>query len=337
LLCRCRSSCGRKARGEKVIVNDRTTFAQLAEAWRSEKKKRLRPKKQGGYRRALDNALLPRFGEWLITALDVDAVAAFIADLESEGLHSINPKRPRRPLGRSSIDNYCKPLHGVLSLAVRRGLVRSNPFDALLKDDRPAAPVREIHEWTGDELGRLFAALEEIARRPDSRQNYTPLLRLTAHLGLRQSEVLGLKWADSDNAAGTLHIERQWTRLGEYGPTKTKAGVRSIALPDDVRKQLRDLRVASRYSQDDHPIFASREGTPLGHRNLTSRGFEPAAAAAGLDVTFHDLRHAAASRLIDGGLDPVTAAAILGHGNANITLGIYAHRFNAGAKAEEVR
>jgi len=45
-------------------------------------------------------------------------------------------------------------------------------------------------------------------------------------------------------------------------------------------------------------------------------------------VTFHDLRHAAASRLINGGLDPVTVASVLGHENANITLGIYSHLYD---------
>jgi integrase len=46
-------------------------------------------------------------------------------------------------------------------------------------------------------------------------------------------------------------------------------------------------------------VFASLSGTPLGHRNVLRRGFEPARDAAGLpsSLTLHDLRHAAASRL----------------------------------------
>ena len=71
---------------------------------------------------------------------------------------------------------------------------------------------------------------------------------------------------------------------------------------------------------------------------MTRRGFEPAAEIAGLDgVTFHDLRHAAASRLIDAGLDAVTVAAVLGHEDASITLRVYAHRFNRQSRDEAVR
>jgi integrase len=54
-------------------------------------------------------------------------------------------------------------------------------------------------------------------------------------------------------------------------------------------------------------------------------------------ASFHDLRHAAASRLIDAGLDPVTVAAVLGHEDPSITLKVYAARFNRQRKDEAVR
>jgi hypothetical protein len=127
-------------------------------------------------------------------------------------------------------------------------------------------------------------------------------------------------------------------RNGEYGPPKTKAGTRRIALPADVREELVAFRLRSSFSRDEHPVWASRTGTPLGHRNVTRRGFELAAEKAGLaGVTFHDLRHAAASRLIDAGLDPVTVASVLGHEDASITLKVYAHRFNRQSRDEAVR
>jgi site-specific recombinase XerC len=63
---------------------------------------------------------------------------------------------------------------------------------------------------------------------------------------------------------------------------------------------LRQLKVGSRFSQDDDPVFASKSGQPLGHRNATRRGFEPAAKLAEIEgVSFHDMRHAFASRMID--------------------------------------
>src|SRR5581483_5220300 len=109
---------GQKARGERIVVNDKTTFAQLAEEWYASKARVLRPRTASYYRQALDLVLIPRFGKWRLAAIDAEAIAGFSRALEDEGLHAVEPKRPVRPLGRSSIENYLKPLQGVLKLAV---------------------------------------------------------------------------------------------------------------------------------------------------------------------------------------------------------------------------
>jgi integrase len=330
------------ARGEHVAPS-KVTLGELAETWYEAKSARLRKRTVDYYRRALDLVVLPRFGNWRVEAVDADAIAKLIRDLEREGLHAVDPDRPIRPLGRSSIENYLKPLQGTLALAVRRpGIaVAANPFDALTRDERPRRGERRAaHEWQPEQVEALLAASARLAAEHESRQDYTPLLRLVALLGLRLGEALGLQWRDfqKDEDGGVLHVRRQWLRSCEYGPTKTQAGTRRIVLPADLRDELISLRLRSGFSQDEHPIFASRQGTPLGHRNVTRRGFEPAARQAGLEgVTFHDLRHAAASRLIRGGLDPVTVADVLGHEDANTTLKVYGHLYDRRRTDEAIR
>jgi integrase len=197
----------------------------------------------------------------------------------------------------------------------------------------------KAHEWTENELAALFAASESLAAEPDARYDYAPLLRVAARLGLRLGELLGLQWGDFDKDEGMLSVERQWTRYGEYGPTKTPAAVRRIALPAGLRDLPITQRLRSPFSGDEQPVFASRRGTPLGHRNVTRRGFEAARdrARLPLGLTFHDLRHAAASRLIRAGLDPVTVAGVLGHEDATVTLKVYAHLFDRLRTDEAVR
>src|SRR5438132_1658561 len=96
---------GAKRRGERLAVNDKTTFADLAERWLKKRqtsgRRPLRHRTSVYYRMALDVVLLPRFGRHRLTAIDAESIAELIADLEREGLHSIDRKRPRRPLGRS--------------------------------------------------------------------------------------------------------------------------------------------------------------------------------------------------------------------------------------------
>jgi integrase len=325
-------------RGQKPLLATKTTFAELAETWLAGK--RLRPRTLAYYRDALDLVLLPRFGKQKLAAIDADAIAKLIRELEQRGLNAVDPKRPVRGLGDSSIDNYLKPLQGTLALALRRRLIGFNPFATLTKDERPVrAEKAQPHGWTDEEISELLQAAQRLARQPASRQDYSFLLALTVRLGLRLGEVIGLKWGDLDKDEGVLHVRRQWLRSGEYGPTKTPAGVRTIPLPHELRDELIALRLVSSYSQDSDPIFASRNGKPLGHRNVTRRGWEAARDLAGLpkSLTFHQLRHAAASRLIATGLDPVTVASVLGHDDPGITLKVYAHLFNKQDKHDAVR
>ena len=99
-----------------------------------------------------------------------------------------------------------------------------------------------------------------------------------------------------------------------------------------------ELKLRSDHSDDGDPLFASKEGTPLGHRNVTRRGFEPAAALAEIeDVTFHDTRHAFASRMIARGIEPVTLAKLMGHEDIRETLNTYAGLWDRARTEETVR
>ena len=136
------------------------------------------------------------------------------------------------------------------------------------------------HEWTDEEIEALLAASVALAAKPESRYDYSLLLRVAVTLGLRLGECLGLKWCDFETV-GYLCVRRQWLRAervdgvmlpARYGPPKTEAGARRIPLPDDLRDMLIEHRLRSRFSGDDEPIFASRIGSPLSHRNVTRRG-----------------------------------------------------------------
>ncbi|MBA3844184.1 MAG: hypothetical protein H0X39_16475 [Actinobacteria bacterium] len=244
-------------RGE-VIPSTTATFAELAEEWYAAKAARVRARTADYYRQALDHVLLPRFGRLRIAAIDADAVSRLTRDLEREGLHAIDPERPVRPLGCSSVVNYLKPLQGVCALAVRRRLIPASPFSVLTDDDRPMRAEREKpHEWSEDDVEALLAASSRLAGQRESKYDYTPLLRLVATLGLRKGEALGLRWEDFDREAGVLHVRRQWGPQGVYGPTKTEAGVRRIALPAGLRDDLIALRLSSDFSLDEHPLFVS--------------------------------------------------------------------------------
>jgi integrase len=336
-------------RGEPIIRRTNVMFPEVAEEAFAIKSPRLQPRTREGYRAALDNCLLPRFGKLRVSRIDADAIASLIRDLEREGLHAIDPEKwPVYPLGKSSVENYLLPLQAALKLAARRRLIPVNPFELLTEDDRPVAEEKKPpHEWEEGQMSGLLSASAALAAKPEARYDYTPVIRNAGRLGLREGEALGLRWEDFNKDSSFMQVQRQWLRPtkvdgvrlpARYGPTKTPKAVRALPVPPDLRDELIALRLSSKFSKDSDPIFASRTGTPLSHRNVTRRGFEPAAKAAGLDdVTFHDLRDYCASRLISVGFDPVTVADYLGHEDATVTLKRYAHLFHRQRTAEKLR
>ena len=237
------------------------------------------------------------------------------------------------------VESYLRPLNGTLQFAVRRGLLAANPCSLLTRDDRPQRGERkQDHVWSDEEIEALLAAAERLARQPASRYDYTPLLRTALFTGLRLGELLGLTWADVDLHEGVLHVRRQWTRLYEYAPPKTKAAVRRIPLSDEMTKYLAALKLRSRHSSEGAPVFAARNGKPLGHRNATRRGFEAAAAEVGIeDVTFHSMGHAFASRMIDRGISSTVLAKLMGHESSAITERRYIHLFDQQRTDDVVR
>ena len=97
-----------------------------------------------------------------------------------------------------------------------------------------------------------------------------------------------------------------------------------------MSRQLAALKLRSRYSGDADSVFAARNGKPLPHHNATRRGFELAAAKAGITgVSFHSMRHAFASRMIHRGISSTVLAALMGHESSTITERRYVHLFDS--------
>ena len=153
-----------------------------------------------------------------------------------------------------------------------------------------------------------------------------------------------MRWRDVDTAAGWLHVRTQVDQKGRRGVPKTPTAVRSVVLSPQLGRLLAEHRLASPFSGDDDPVFASEQGTPLGHDNVRKRGVEPAVKRAGLDdpgrpkITPHSFRDTFASTLIiDLRLDVVQVSRLLGHANPAITAKTYARMFDAARHGDAVR
>ena len=196
-----------------------------------------------------------------------------------------------------------------------------------------------ITVWNDDEIRALIEASEHLARQPEARYDYSPILRLGVYTGLRLGELLGLQWSDINFEKKEFHVERQWTRDGEFAPPKTEAAQRRVPLSDDLvaflRKHHKETLASGKAST---LVFPSRAGTPLTHRNVQRRAFEPAAKLAGIEgVSVHSMRHAFASRMISRGVSSIVLARLMGHESSTITERRYVHLFDAVRTDDAVR
>jgi integrase len=166
------------------------------------------------------------------------------------------------------------------------------------------------------------------------------LYRLAIATGMRQGELLGLKWTDIEWKKGVINVQRQVQRVPGKGfifdDPKTLAGRRSVRVGQNVlqslaqhkeRQELEIFYAGERWQAFDL-VFPSTFGTPLDQRNLL-RDYYATLKMAGLPrIRFHDLRHTAASLLISHETPINVVSAMLGHSKPSVTLDIYAHVYS---------
>jgi integrase len=165
------------------------------------------------------------------------------------------------------------------------------------------------------------------------------LYTLAIHSGMRQGELFGLKWEDLQWHDGELKIQRQVKRIPGSGWTfadpKTKRGRRTIKLGDETLKLLRvhkehqetqRLLKGKRWVENGL-IFPSSVGTPLNQSNLRKDFLKVLDRASLPKIRFHDLRHTAASLMLNNGIPPIVVSSRLGHSKPSITLDVYGHLY----------
>jgi integrase len=217
-------------------------------------------------------------------------------------------------------------LHKALKDAVGDGLIPRNVTEAV-RAPRPAK--KEVRPLSPDQ-SRTF--LE--AARGD---RYEALYVLAVTAGLREGELLGLKWEDIDLDVGSLAVRRTLSeaRSGRFFEAPKNGKGRSIKLTRQAVEALRTHRKRQNEErlrfgnlwQDSGLVFPAQTGTPMNAKNLTARSFKPLLERAGLSSTvrLHDLRHTCATLLLGKGVHPKIVQELLGHATIAITLDTYSH------------
>lgn len=224
-----------------------------------------------------------------------------LQELMEVSLPALTQERVQRAINAMAKDHSPKSVrnsHGLLSAALaeywpdmvlRTTLPQKRRYDAAVPSDSDIGAIMEAARGSKDEL---------------------PIL-LAVWMGLRMSEILGLKWEDIDG--NVLHIRRALVDEGGEKTTKSYSSQRDLILPDYIKALLnREPR------RGDHILCLTR-------RTLYCR-FQALCKRAGVQhYRFHDLRHINASVMLALGVPNKYAQERMGHATDNMLKTVYQH------------
>lgn len=220
-----------------------------------------------------------------------------------------------------TIKNWLSFLSGAIKREILLGHLKNNPVEGVI------IPTQHKTEATILEP-ELLSKFLFISKNYNTSGDFYLAVLLATFLGLRRSEILGLKKEDFNLADKTITIRR--TRHAINGEDiiqtpKTISSVRTLALPDFISAEM--IRVIAKNSFSEFIILYDKK--PMQPRYLSNaieniRRRYPEFGK----ITFHGLRHTAASNLIAEGVSIADVSKMLGHSTITTTLNIYTHAFN---------
>lgn len=210
-------------------------------------------------------------------------------------------------------------LSGICATAVGDGLMARNPCERV----RLPKKQRSKHPYlTAEQLLALAVASGTRA----------PIILVLGLCGLRYGELRALRVQDVDFDRNRITVARSATKAGTVTVEKSTKGnrVRTVAMPTLVCDA---LRRQTEGKHDDDLVFDDGHGGYIAYQCASGSGrgwFKRALQQAGLNpMTVHDLRHTAASLMVQSGANVKTVQRTLGHASAAMTLDVYADLFDS--------
>lgn len=271
------------------LEGEKRTFKELAEKYIHEYAK-LHKRSWDKDAERIDNHLIPFFGKMMVTEISPKHISAYKGRRYGQGVCS------------ATINRELTILKHMYSIAVKEWeWCRDNPVKRVsMEKERPPRD-----RWlTYEDETRLLTACPEGLKE---------VIIFALNTGMRQGEILSLKWKDVNLFQGIATLEM--TKNGDK---------RSIPLNKTVWSLLKE-KSKVRYLVSDY-VFTSSTGTKIDGGNLR-RDFMQALKKAGISgFCFHDLSHTFATRLVQLGKDLYRVQKLLGHRDLKTTQR-YAHHY----------
>ncbi|WP_214480992.1 site-specific integrase [Bacillus sp. SM2101] len=294
-------------------------FINYINDWFEIKQKSI-PRSAETTRRYIDTYIIPMFDDKVTLGnLKLVHIDNFINKMHN------HPRGEKIGYAPSTIKRAVDVIKASLEYAVDSGLVTKN---IARKATLPKSKGNEMKVWDEDEIEKFLCVAEG--------DRLYMLYYLALMTGMRQGELLGLRWKDIDFKKYTVTVNQVLSHSGKefYSGAKTEAGNRTIDIHDRTIQKLLDLKKQIDSEKESHGqayidndlVICTTIGTQYNPSNILNRSFKPLIEEAKVTpIRFHDLRHTHATILLKLGENPKVIQERLGHANIKITLETYSH------------
>lgn len=275
------------------------------------------------------NTMLPFLGSKSLSKITTKDVDAYITALRNEG------KKER------TIKGYVRNMATIFNYAIKvLRIIAVNPVAGSLYIDSSKRKL-EMDILSESEFTLLRDVLKKeyedyLTTHPNRKPNATSMLYiaflLAYELGMREGEILGLRWSRIDFQKHTVYVDNQrvHTDDGDFdAPPKSRSSIRLLVVSEGLIKILAKHKSTYQLSEKDDYVFSKDfNGTVIFRARALLRTFQNWLVKVGITrhFTFHMLRHTNATRLIElTGNDYKTVSERLGHSSVSITFDVYAH------------
>lgn len=268
--------------------------------------------------------LVPHFGEMKLAKIKT--------------IHIVEYLKHEKDNDRKNLSGKYGVLCSIFSRAVKWDVIEKSPME---KVDSPVTEKRKREKefYDEDELKHLFSVLDSCYPK------HRIAVKLAAIVGLRRSEILGIRYESLNFKDNTIHIDRvlhydKFEKTFKFGPTKNKMP-RTVDVPEKFMKEIRVFFLEHKQLKwkcgsawkpmldvDGSPVdllFTNDIGYP-NHLNSVTNEWRKIIKRYDLpNLNFHGLRHSCASYMVSKGVNFKIIQEQLGHSDIKMTLNTYSH------------
>lgn len=306
------------------------TYRELVSLWWDSYKNTVKPNTKKAVKSYLDAHLLPAFGEYRLDNLTTPVI--------QKQVNKWANKANRQ--SKNAFDSYHKLVglnKRILKYGVSLQLLEHNPATDVIVPRKKQEKKTEIKFLDKQELKQFLNYLDTLDQAKYKNLFNIVLYKTLLATGLRIGEAMALEWSDIDLDNGVIDVNKTLNNRIEINSPKSMASYRQISIDKATILMLKQYKnrqqvKAWELGRSEKIVFSNFTGKYFDPNNIRNQLYKHFKNAGVPNVRFHGLRHTHATLMLNAGMSPKDLQHRLGHSNITMTLNIYVHATEEGAK-----